>query len=101
METSYSPVQYVYREIVQEEIAKQASGKVFYFTADNKVEEAIGRIISMEEEPGKGLFIVMEPPVRLRMDRIITVFGKPFAAYDEYDAYANACLSCTGGYDLD
>jgi hypothetical protein len=42
----------------------------------------------------------MEPEMRIRVDRIITVFGKPGAAFDEYDAYANACLSCTGG-DLD
>jgi hypothetical protein len=101
METSYSPVQYVYKEIVEEEIMKKTMGKVFYFSADDKVEEAQGTIIKMEEVPGKGLFIVMEPPAVLRMDRIITVFGKPFAAFDEYDAYANACLSCRGGYDFD
>lgn len=32
----------------------------------------------------------------IRIDRIITLFGKPGAAYDEYDAFANACLNCAG-----
>lgn len=101
METSYTPVQYVYKEVIEEEIAKQTNGKVFFFLKDNVVESAEGRIIKIEEITGKGVFITMDPEVSIRIDRIITVFGKPAAAYDEYDAYANVCLSCTGGYDLD
>lgn len=101
METSYTPVQYVHKEVIEEEITKQTSGKVFFFLKDNLVESAEGRIIKMEEIAGEGVFITMDPEVSIRIDRIITVFGKPAAAYEEYDAYANACLSCTGGYDLD
>lgn len=101
METSYSPVQYVHKEIIEEEIKKQTNGKVFYFDNGNTVESVEGRIIKMEEVTGKGVFIVMDPEAHIRVDRIITVFGKPAAAYDEYDAYANACLDCKGGYELD
>ena len=100
MEISYTPVQYVYKEVIEEEISKQTTGKIFYFDHNDAVESAEGRIRSMEEVRGKGLFILMEPDMRIRVDRIITVFGKPGAAFDQYDAYANACLSCTGG-DLD
>lgn len=100
METSYSPVQYEYREIIQEQMEKGTQGKVFFFNKDNHVDSVEGKIIGLEDTPGKGLFIALDPPAQIRIDRIITLFGKPGAAYDEYDAYANACLSCTGGYDL-
>jgi hypothetical protein len=100
METSYTPVQYIYREIIEEEISKRTTGKVFYFNSDQIVDSIEGRIIKMDDVNGKGLFITLDPEASLRIDRIITLFGKPGAAYDEYDAYANQCLSCTGGYDL-
>lgn len=100
IENSYSPVEYVYREVIEEEIAKRTNGKVFYFNGEQVVDSVEGRIIKMEEIDGKGLFITLDPAARIRIDRIITLFGKPGAAFDEYDDYANQCLSCTGGYDL-
>lgn len=100
MDTSYTPVQYVFREVIAEEIAKQTQGKVFYFKNDNTLESAEGKIIGLREVDNQGLFITMDPEVHIRIDRIITLFGKPAAAYDEYDAYANACMDCSGGYDL-
>lgn len=99
MNNSYSPVQYVYRELIEEEIAKQTQGKIFYFD-NNKVESFEGQIIDLREIENKGLFIMTNPQFQIRIDRIITVFGKPGAAFDEYDNYANQCLACTGGYDL-
>jgi hypothetical protein len=101
MDASYLPVQYVHREVIEEEIEKQAHGKVFFFCDDNSIGSAEGKIIRMEKVPAQGVFIAREPEARIRIDRIITLFGKPAAAYDEYDAYANACLNCTGGYDPD
>ena len=100
MDTSYSPVQYVYKEIIEEEIALCAKGQIFYFEGDQTVDSTTGSIVKMEEINGEGLFIFLDTELTLRVDRIITLFGKPGAAYDEYEAYANACLSCTGGYDL-
>ena len=99
MDTSYTPVAYVHREIIEEEIAKHTRGKIFYFGAGNTLESAEGQIIRFEEEANEGLFITMDPEARIRIDRIITLFGKPAAAFDEYDAYANACMDCTGGVD--
>jgi len=100
MKNPYSPVQYVYREYIEEEITKRTRGKIFYFDLDQKVESCEGQIIELKEIEGKGLFIAIDPECQIRIDRIITVFGKPAAAYDEYDNYANQCLSCTGGYEL-
>jgi hypothetical protein len=101
MTNTYSPVQYVYREIILEEIEKETEGKIFYFDDGNKVESSDGKIIKMEEVDGKGIFITLHTLMEIRIDKIITLFGKPGAAYDEYDSFANQCLSCTGGYDLD
>jgi hypothetical protein len=100
MEISYSPVQYVYREIIEEEIEKHTSGKVFFFTDNQTVDSVEGTVTKLEEIPGQGLFIHMDPAAQVRIDRIITLFGKPGAAFEEYDTYGNICLSCTGGYDL-
>lgn len=101
MQTSYTPVQYVYREIIEEEIAKKTNGKVFYFDSDSLVCCAEGHVMSMEEVNGQGIFITMDTKQHIRIDRVITLFGKPGAAYDEYEAYGNVCLDCTGGYPLD
>jgi len=100
MEASYSPVGYVYREIIEEEIVKCTKGKIFYFNSEKVVDSVEGRVIKLGEINGKGLFITLDPEAQIRIDRIITLFGKPGAAYDEYDNFSNQCLSCTGGYDL-
>jgi len=82
--------------------SKATTGKIFYFCkeGDEVVCSAEGRILSMEEINGEGIFIHLDPKASIRIDRIITLFGKPGAAYDEYDAYANACMECTGGHDM-
>ena len=94
---TYTPVDYIYQEVIAEELKKNAQGKVFYFDETNAIESFSGRIREMKEIPGKGLFVEMDPSALIRVDRIITLFGKPGAAYDEYDAFANACMDCTGG----
>lgn len=100
MEGSYTPVQYVFREVIAEEIGKQSEGKIFFFDDNDIVDSIEGKLLKMEEVEHQGVFLHIEPEKRIRIDRIITLFGKPGAAFDEYDAYANQCLSCTGGYDL-
>jgi hypothetical protein len=97
---SYTPVQYIFREVIMEEVEKQSEGKIFFFDDNDIVDSTEGKLLRMEEVEQKGIFLQLEPEKRIRIDRIITLFGKPGAAFDEYDAYANQCLSCTGGYDL-
>jgi hypothetical protein len=100
MDSSFTPVQYVFREIIEEEIVKQTQGKIFFFNADDKVDSFEGSIVKMEEIDQQGIFIFLKPENQIRIDRIITLFGKIGAAFDEYDSFANQCLSCTGGYNL-
>lgn len=100
MTDSYTPVQYIFREVIAEEIGKQSEGKIFFFDDNDIVDSTEGKVLKMEEVEQEGIFVHIEPEKRIRIDRIITLFGKPGAAFDEYDAYANQCLSCTGGYEL-
>lgn len=97
--TSYLPVRPVYKEVIDEEMNKSSSGKVFYFDAQDQVATAEGRIAGLSEIQGEGFFLTMDPPASIRIDRIITLFGKPGPAYDAYDAFANACMDCGGGDD--
>ena len=99
MEPPYLPVAWEYREVIEELIGKRTAGKVFYFCRAEGICEAAGRVMLMEDRPGQGLFVLLDTGTAVRVDRIITLFGKPGAAYDEYNAYGNACMDCTGGYD--
>lgn len=96
LNTSYLPVAWEYREVIDEEIEKKTTGKIFYFCQEEGICQAEGTILRITEEKNKGLFIVLDTKTRVRADRIITLFGKPGAAYDEYDAYGNACMDCAG-----
>ncbi|GAA4318512.1 hypothetical protein GCM10023149_16640 [Mucilaginibacter gynuensis] len=97
--TNYLPVAWEYREVIEEQIAKKTSGKINFFCREEGICDAAGTIVEMKEIQGEGVFIFLDKGSRIRIDRIITLFGKPGAAYDEYDAYGLACLDCTGGYD--
>lgn len=101
MDTAYLPVPWAYREVIDDAILKALNGKVFYFDEDQRIATEEGTIVKMEEIEGHGVFIHLDTGKNIRIDRIITLFGKPGAAYDEYDRFANACLSCTGGYTDD
>lgn len=100
MKHSYLPVQWVHREVIEEQTTQKTTGKIFYFDEEDKVAEAAGSIQKMEES-SEGVFILLDSGVALRIDRIITLYGKPGAAYDEYESFANACLDCLGGYTME
>jgi hypothetical protein len=93
-EIPYTPVEWVYREVIQEQIEKKTSGKVFFFGKGQEICEGKGIILELKEVESEGLYIFLDTGMRIRIDRIITLFGKPGAAYDEYEAYANTCSDC-------
>ncbi|MDF3079302.1 MAG: hypothetical protein K0S09_3191 [Sphingobacteriaceae bacterium] len=99
METSYTPVAWEFREVIEEQIEKQAFGKIFFFCSEDGICSEEGRVRALEEIAGEGLFLVLDSHRKIRIDRIITLYGKPGAAYDEYDSYANSCMDCNGGYE--
>lgn len=97
MNSSYLPVAHEYKEVIEEAIGGHTEGKIFYFDSANEVASVEGKINDLKELNGTGWFITLDPTISVRIDRIITLFGKPGAAYDEYDAFANACMDCSGG----
>lgn len=100
MDTSFTPVAYEHRELIAEEIAKQTHGKIFFWSEAQQVDELVGQVVKLEDFPGKGMFLVLDSGAHIRIDRIITLFGKVGAGYEEYDSFANECLSCTAGVPL-
>lgn len=54
IDNSYTPVHYVYREVIQQEIAKRTQGKIFYFSNDQTVESFEGQIAKLKEIDSKG-----------------------------------------------
>jgi hypothetical protein len=97
--SSFTPVDYSFREQISEEITKRTRGKIFFFSPENKLDDAEGTITAIEEIQDRGIFILLDPQRQIRIDRIITLFGKPGPACDEYYAYGNSCMECHGGYD--
>lgn len=100
MPTSFTPVPYEFREVIAEQIDRRAQGKIFFFDSNDQVDSIEGEIVSLVEIPQQGMFLNISDDRQIRIDRIITLFGKPGAAFDEYDSFANQCLACTGGYPL-
>ncbi|MGM0376983.1 MAG: hypothetical protein ACQEQ0_09410 [Bacteroidota bacterium] len=97
-DTQYTPIDPDFYQIMDKEIRERDEGKVFFFQSDNNIGQAKGKFKGLHKDKnGEFLILIKNDPVRL--DRIITLNGKPGPAYDEYDAYANACLSCQAGYE--
>lgn len=93
MSTVFSPIHPLYYNMFAEEKEKELS-KVFYFGNGTEVEEAKGKITGVVTREAHAQFLIFDTGHKARIDRIITVNGKPGPAYDEYDSYALACLNC-------
>lgn len=93
MKTNFSPVNPDYYDLFSEEQEKESS-KVFYFGNGTDVEEAKGKITGLVKKEAFEEYLAFDSGHEVRIDRIITINGKPGPAYDEYDAYALACLDC-------
>jgi len=97
---SFTPVPPVYYDIFTGEQEKPYT-KVYYFGSGTDLEEASGRITGVERNDINEEYLRFDTGDRARIDRIVTINGKPGPAYDEYDRYALACLDCSGGMDDD
>ncbi|MCL7986837.1 hypothetical protein M8998_02665 [Sphingobacterium sp. lm-10] len=91
---SYLPVASEYREIIEQLISNKASGKIFYFDPKNRVEETTGQVMELIGDQGSGMFVTTDSGTLVRIDRIITIFGKLGAAYDEYNTFSFCGMGC-------
>lgn len=97
-ETSFTPVDPIFYDIFDTEKDKLFS-KVYFFSAGSDLDEASGKITGIEKDDTNSEFLCFDTGQHARIDRIVTINGKPGPAYDEYDRYALACLDCSGGMD--
>ena len=90
--SSYLPVDPDFDETLRGLIQSGGTGKVHFFDPENQVEDAFGTLKGIVKTKN-GEFLQLGDH-QIRLDKIITVMGKPGPSYDEYDTYANACLTC-------
>lgn len=102
MKPSYLPISPDYFELFEKEVTKD-SIKVFYFGFDNypHLEEETGKVNKIDKDDTNAYFLYFENSSKVRLDRVVVFNGIPGPAYDEYDAYALAPLTCKAGYDDD
>lgn len=94
---TYLPVDLDFIEDCENLVNSNLGIKVHYFGNKNSVELAAG-IAQNVLKNREGIFLNLENEQTVRLDKVITLNGKPGPAYDEYDRYANVCLTCE---DLD
>ncbi len=100
MKPKYMPVDHGYFELIEQEMEKKET-RVIYFAFANEpiLEESNGKINQIENKGPEGYFVLFDNGDAVRLDRIVVINGKPGPAYDEYDSYALAPLTCQAGYD--
>ncbi|MBV6639600.1 MAG: hypothetical protein KI791_02730 [Cyclobacteriaceae bacterium] len=72
---------------------------IHYFNADGALDTVRNEFVRLIQSGKDGDFALLKNGERVRLDRIITIHGRPGPAFDEYDSYANQCLDCMGGMD--
>ncbi len=85
-------------DILEATVHKNEIQNVFFFLPDNTLGQAKGKYNRLNKN-SEGEFLLLKNGEFARLDRIITINGKPGPAFDEYDNYANEYLSCKAGYD--
>lgn len=96
---SYLPVPWDFREMLDEAMEKNKNGLIHYFSDEPRIESvprierAQGRVVELLREPS-GEYLLTDTGEKVRLDKIITLFGLPGPAFDDYESYGNACMNC-------
>lgn len=102
MKTAYKHIDPDYFELFEESIGSNNSRVIYFDLTDEPIlKEAKGNIKYIERKEDLGYYIIFQNNDWVRADRIVVFNGKPGPAYDEYDAYGLAPLTCKAGYDDD
>ncbi len=99
MDNKFSPPDPDFYEIIENQKSRKSISVVNYFGPQNEILDTRGFIDDVFFVKNYEAYLVFEASDKVRIDRIITLNGIPGPAYDEYDSYALACLSCGGGMD--
>lgn len=91
---AFMPIDPDYTEIIEDYIATKKRGKVNFFDEYGKI-EGTSECFAMElQKQPEGVLLRLSGGEMVRVDKIITLMGRPGPAYEEYDRYANVCLTC-------
>lgn len=90
---NYLPVDPDFVDEVVKLSHRKTSGKVHYFDPENQIQLKEG-IVGGIVKNGFELFVNIKDQGNVRLDKVITLFGRPGPSYALYDSYANACLAC-------
>lgn len=100
MKPKYIPVEPDYFELFEQEMEKSESRVIYFaFAGEPELEESRGKIAGIDGNGQEGYWLSFEKGDQVRLDRIIVINGIPGPAYDEYDSFALAPLTCQAGYD--
>lgn len=97
MHTQFTPVDPDFYDIVND--YQHQLLVIHYFNPQGEVDTVRSEFVKLKKSGKEGDFAVLKNKDKVRLDRIITIHGRPGPAYDEYDSYANQCLDCMGGMD--
>ena len=97
---NYMPVPWEFREMLDDARKEKKNSIIHYFKEENQIDSVSGEIVEVREVKNEGEFLIVESGEKVRLDKVITLYGKPGPAFEKYDSFANACLDCSGGYDL-
>jgi hypothetical protein len=100
MKPRYLPIDPYYIELIEEQIKKGDTRVIYFaFSKEPELDESNGKIIRIDYKKDEGDHLLFENGDEVRLDRIVVINGIPGPAYDEYDSYALAPLTCKAGYD--
>lgn len=98
MKPTYLPIDPDFIDMFEKEIKKDST-RVVYFGKGVNLEEENSKAEALITKNNFEYYIKYISGKEIRVDRIITYNGNPGPAFDEYDAFALACLSCKAGYE--
>lgn len=93
----FTPIDPDFYDIIPDQLAK-GHVVVHFFKNIGEVDTAKGSGVSLQKT-NQGDFLIFDDTQQVRIDRIISLNGRPGPAYDEYDNYALQCTTCMGGMD--
>ncbi len=99
METKYLPVDPYFFDLIESLKSMNKDVVIHYFGLSNELNQVKGLIEKVIKNNSNQEYLVIKSGENVRLDRIITLNGRPGPAFDEYDGYALACLDCMGGMD--
>ncbi|REE02110.1 hypothetical protein [Marinoscillum furvescens] len=88
---AYLPVDPDFEDLIGKVKALNKPVKIHYFGPKDTIEVASGVLGTLTGKQDEYLNV---DKMQVRLDKIITLAGRPGPAYDAYDSYANACLTC-------